>query len=323
MVTSLSRADVALTGEEIVAFLRRRVGDHLLEVTTDYETLTLYVDAEGYVESARVLAEDDRLAFSMFDCLFGIDAREEGFDIVAILYSVETGRRVTLRHRCEGGREAPIAPTLTDIYHGANFHEREAWDMFGIEFTGHPGLAPRILCAENFEGWPLRKDFHLASREAKPWPGVKEPAELDEDGNVIERIPGPGDAAGPTALDEAMAAQARAANPGVAPDEVAEPEPGSEPAASVEADAAGSDDAPEARTDEASSRARADDQRRSDAEARTRKALEREAADAETPDEADTDGDDDVVAIPQGDQSVLGTEPESRPTDDESPEAGA
>jgi NADH-quinone oxidoreductase subunit D len=86
--------------------------------------------------------------------------------------------------------------------------ERETWDMFGIEFDGHPQLEPRILTVENFEGWPLRKDFHLASRVAKPWPGVKEPAELDEDGNVIERVPGIGDAPGPYVLDEAMAAQA-------------------------------------------------------------------------------------------------------------------
>jgi NADH-quinone oxidoreductase subunit C len=213
MVTALSRKAEAFTPDEVVDFVRRRVGDQLLEVTDEYETLTLHLDAEGYAAAARILKEEDRLAFTMFDSLFGIDAREDGFDIVTVLYSVETGLRVCLRHRCEGGREAPVAPSLTGVFHGANFHERETWDMFGIEFTGHPGLAPRILCAENFEGWPLRKDFHLASREAKPWPGVKEPAELDEDGNVIERVPGPGEAVGPTALDEAMAKQAKLANP--------------------------------------------------------------------------------------------------------------
>jgi NADH:ubiquinone oxidoreductase subunit C len=45
--------------------------------------------------------------------------------------------------------------------------------MFGIEFDGHPGLEPRLLTVENFEGWPLRKDFHLTSRVAKPWPGSR------------------------------------------------------------------------------------------------------------------------------------------------------
>lgn len=213
MTTALARRDEAWTEEEIADFLRRRLGDHLREITDDHATFTVHVDAEGYARAAELLSEEPRLGFTMFDCLFGIDAREEGFDVVAILYAPEFGRRVCLRHRCEGGREAPVAPSLTDLYEGANWMERETWDMFGIEFEGHPRLEPRLLTVESFEGHPLRKDFPLASREAKPWPGVKEPAELDDDGNVIVRVPGPGDAPGPMDLDEAMAEQARRANP--------------------------------------------------------------------------------------------------------------
>ncbi len=82
---------------------------------------------------------------------------------------------VTLRTLVPGGREKPRVPTLTGVYRGANWHERETYDMFGIEFDGHPGLLPRILTVENFEGWPLRKEFQLASRNVKPWPGAKEP----------------------------------------------------------------------------------------------------------------------------------------------------
>lgn len=213
MATALTRRDEAFDRDEIVAWVRRRVESALLDVVDEFATLTLVLDHDGYVAAARLLKEEPRLAFTMMDCVFGVDAGDDGFDVIAILYSVETGRRVLLRTRAEGGRAAPTAPTLTHLFAGANWHERETWDMFGIEFDGHPGLSPRLLCAENFEGWPLRKDFHLATREAKPWPGVKEPAELDEEGNLIERIPGPGEAPGPTALDEAMAAQAQAANP--------------------------------------------------------------------------------------------------------------
>jgi NADH:ubiquinone oxidoreductase subunit C len=313
MVTALSRRDDRFTTDEIVAFLRRRIGEHLLDVTEEYETLTIHVDAEGYAEAARVLKEDERLAFDMFDCLVGVDAREEGFDVIAILYSVEVGARVCLRHRCEGGRTEPVAPTLTHLYRGAVFHERETWDMFGIEFPGHPGLAPRILTTENFEGWPLRKDFHLASREAKPWPGVKEPAELDEEGNVIERVPGPGDAPGPMALDEAMAKQAKLANPeqeapveaeaelvdasddqgDVTPSEASE-----QPDARV---AEGDDDrAVEDLTEaESSARVKAEDRRKSAAEARARKAAERaDEGPATTPSE-------DVAEVPEGDTRSL------------------
>jgi NADH-quinone oxidoreductase subunit C len=213
MVTSLVRADEAFSNDELVAWLRRRLEDDVLEVVDEFETLTVVVTPDAWVEAHRIAKEDDRLAFQMFDSLFGVDAKEDGFDVVSILYSVEMGRRLLLRTRAQGGREEPSVPTVTGLFRGANWHERETWDMFGIEFDGHPGLAPRILTDENFEGWPLRKDFHLATREAKPWPGVKEPAETDEDGNVIEKVPGIGEAVGPMALDELMAEQARAANP--------------------------------------------------------------------------------------------------------------
>ncbi|MDX1621302.1 MAG: NADH-quinone oxidoreductase subunit C [Nitriliruptorales bacterium] len=209
----LHRRDEALTNEEMTEFLRRRVGDHILETVDEYGTYSVLLDHEGYRSAAEFCRDEELLSFDLFDCLFGVDRREDGFEVVAILYSTATGRRILLRTMATGGREEPVAPTLTHLWHGADWHEREAWDMFGIEFDGHPQLAPRILCPENFEGWPLRKDFYLASREAKPWPGVKEPAELDEEGNVIERVPGPGDAPGPTSLDEAMAEQAKLANP--------------------------------------------------------------------------------------------------------------
>ena len=73
-------------------------------------------------------------------------------------------------------REAATLPTLTGVFRGAAWHERETHEMFGIDFDGHPGLVP-LLLPDGFEGHPLRKEFVLASRVAKPWPGAKEPGE--------------------------------------------------------------------------------------------------------------------------------------------------
>ncbi|MBN2624900.1 MAG: NADH-quinone oxidoreductase subunit C [Acidimicrobiales bacterium] len=218
----LGRSDDALDAVETEAFLRRRLGDGVLATTEEYGTFTVDVAPTSWVDAVTLCRDEDLLAYDMFDSLFGVDAGEDGFDVVAILYSTSRGRRILLRVRCDGGRDVPVLPSIVPVFPGANWMERETWDMFGIEFTDHPGLAPRILCVENFEGWPLRKDFYLASRAAKPWPGVKEPAETDEDGNVIVRVPGPGEAPGPSVLDELMAGQSKAANPKPEPEVDAE-----------------------------------------------------------------------------------------------------
>ncbi|GGI05753.1 NADH-quinone oxidoreductase subunit C [Egicoccus halophilus] len=289
MTDVLARRDRALSPEETAELVRVRAGDAaVVGSTVEYGTFTLYVANEHFAEVARVCRDERVLAYDFFDCLFGIDARDEGFDIVAILYSTSTGNRVALRTRCPGGRETPTCPSLTAVYRGANWHEREAWDMFGIEFPDHPGLEPRIFTIETFEGWPLRKDFPLASRVAKPWPGVKEPAELDEDGNVIERQPQLGDAPGPYELDKAMAEQAKLANPQPVSDpatrEGEEVEDALGGAAELAPDsgavlAGDAEHSQEQHEDvKSEARVRAEAKRKSAAEARARKAAERAAA---------------------------------------------
>ncbi len=301
MTDVLARLDDALSPDEIATILRERLGDVILDSRVEFRTFTLTVGPDVWFDVARVCRDEPSLAFDMFDCLFGVDAREDGFDVVAVLYSTSTGNRVALRTRCPGGREAPTCPSITELYRGADWMERETWDMFGIEFEGHPGLAPRLLTVENFEGWPLRKDFTLTARVAKAWPGVKEPVELDEDGNVIERVTGIGDAPGPYDLDKAMAEQARAANAGPEADEPPSDEPPGDEDDASEGDAEDSPDTETAVTtddgaaqDPGAARQKADDRRREQAEARRRRAEERatgddgdESTDAAGPDRED------------------------------------
>jgi NADH:ubiquinone oxidoreductase subunit C len=314
----LARRDTALSPEQITALLRDRVGDGVLDHLVEYRTFTVRVHPDAWVEAARMCRDEPALDFDLFDCLFGVDARDDGFDVIAVLYSTSTGMRVALRTRCDGGREAPSCPSITDVYRGANWMERETWDMFGIDFPGHPGLAPRLLTVENFEGWPLRKDFRLASRVVKPWPGVKEPAELDEDGNVIEREPEIGGAPGPYDLDKAIAAQAREVNAGSTEelgDDVGDHEQDEEAGDDADADReqgeeAGDDaDAPSdasADTDAdaaTAASARAEERRREQVEARRRKAAERASeadADADADDEDADSGGQDADVRPDG-----------------------
>ena len=75
------------------------------------------------------------------------------------------------------------------MWAGANWHERETFEMFGVVFDGHPNLVP-LLLPDGFEGHPLRKEFVLASRVAKAWPGAKEPGESDQDLHRERSSPG-------------------------------------------------------------------------------------------------------------------------------------
>jgi NADH-quinone oxidoreductase subunit C len=91
------------------------------------------------------------------------------FQVFARLYSTRRHLGVTLK--ADLADDDPRIATWSDIYAGADWHERECWEMYGFDFVGHPGLIHLYLPGE-FEGFPLRKDFPLLAREVKPWPGL-------------------------------------------------------------------------------------------------------------------------------------------------------
>lgn len=112
--------------------------------------------------------------YEFFDWLTGVDDSPDGFFVVAHVYNPSTQERLLLRTWVPASD--PRLPTAIGVYRGANWHERETFEMFGITFDDHPYLVP-LLLPDGFEGHPLRKDFILAARVAKPWPGAKEPGE--------------------------------------------------------------------------------------------------------------------------------------------------
>ncbi len=100
---------------------------------------------------------------------FGVGGSDGRFQVFARVQS--TSRRHGLTFKVDVDEEAPTLSSWVPVYPGADWHERETWEMFGIGFDGHPGMRHLYLPAE-FEGHPLRKDFPLLSREIKPWPGL-------------------------------------------------------------------------------------------------------------------------------------------------------
>jgi len=142
------------------------------------------VEREAWASAAR---EAHDAGHHLFDVLTAVDLEQDGFEVVLRVWDVERRHGLQLRTRCP--REDPRLPSVTQVYAGAGWHERATAEMFGVVFDGHD--TAHLLLPERFEGHPLRKEFVLAARVAKPWPGVKEPGESDADLARPRRRPSP------------------------------------------------------------------------------------------------------------------------------------
>ncbi|MEV7903116.1 NADH-quinone oxidoreductase subunit C [Streptomyces anulatus] len=142
-----------------------------------YDLLTVDVPAAAWPTALRTAR--DELGCTYFDWLSAVDEPGTGFRVCAHVAALGTGTVRRLMVRTTVPHDAAVLPSAIDVYAGAAWHERETHEMFGVAFDGHPHLVP-LLLPEGFEGHPLRKDFVLAARVAKAWPGAKEPGEPAE-----------------------------------------------------------------------------------------------------------------------------------------------
>ena len=135
-------------------------GDAVLRVVVDRGELTLHVRPSSLREVAKVLRDDPNLRFELLSSVSGVDypAQPERLHSVAHFTSLTYRRR--LRIEVAVTFEDPHVPSLCPLYPTADFHEREAWDMFGIIYDGHPALT-RILMPDDWDGHPQRKDYPL------------------------------------------------------------------------------------------------------------------------------------------------------------------
>ena len=137
----------------------------------DSTTVTAFTPRGGQTVVSIEVPRDDYLAlvetargggFETFIDLCGVDhfGEEPRFEVVANLLSTEYGERVLIKVRAPG--DDPTVPTISHLYPGADFYERETWDLLGIVFEGHPDLA-RLLMPDEWEGHPLRKDYAVGA----------------------------------------------------------------------------------------------------------------------------------------------------------------
>ena len=165
--------------DEALSRVRNALGDLASEVQLNLRDVAVTTTTENLVEVMKKLRDEPDVACKYFTFLSGIDWSEfpdapAGLEVFVHVQSPEHGIRVHVHAPID--LEDPQCPTLTGLFGGALWAERETWELLGIHFEGHPALAPLYL-PEDFEGHPLLKSFKLPSRMVKDWPGAKDPEE--------------------------------------------------------------------------------------------------------------------------------------------------
>jgi NADH-quinone oxidoreductase subunit C len=143
----------ALTAKEIVSQLSAKFSG-AIEEAGDNAAL---VKSDSLLGVAEYLKTTDGLKFDYLNYITAVDYYDY-FEVVYMLTSLEYNRSVTLKVRCYS-RHNPAVPSLTELYQGADWQERETYDLMGIIFKGHPNLK-RVFLWEGFDGYPLRKDWN-------------------------------------------------------------------------------------------------------------------------------------------------------------------
>ena len=174
--------------DEAASVLRTKLGFHyfcyLSGIDWRPSPFGRYEDAE--VDTP--LADKLNQPYELVTGLAGGDTR---FQVIARVEDIQRHIGVTLK--TDVPEDTLTVPTWVRTYLGADWHERETWEMFGIQFAGHPNLR-HIYLPTDFEGHPLRKDFPLLARVVKPWPGIvdvepmpgEEPEAADADAEATE-----------------------------------------------------------------------------------------------------------------------------------------
>ncbi|MEO8359580.1 MAG: NADH dehydrogenase (quinone) subunit D [Vicinamibacteria bacterium] len=170
----------ALEGEVALSkpayrILSEKFGEKILRATDYRGDLAITVAGSAWKEAARTLRDHPELDYKLFLDLCGVDylnddSRPLRFEVVLHLYSVTKKHHIRLKTAVP--EKTPVCDTLTDVFKGANWFEREAFDLYGLIFTGHPNLT-RILTHDDFIGHPMRKDFptgkRYVSKKPKEW----------------------------------------------------------------------------------------------------------------------------------------------------------
>ena len=149
MITSAAE----FTGEELEA----QIEDFSPGATNGHTDDAVRVNVDQWLDVARGLKERDEFSFEALTLLTTVDYIDH-FEVVYHLRSMSHNRTAVIKLRCGDGRGEAAVPSVMSIWRGADLQEREAYDLMGVHFEGHPNMK-RLMLWEGFEGHPLRKDY--------------------------------------------------------------------------------------------------------------------------------------------------------------------
>ncbi len=143
---------VALSGKDLASRIEEQYQGSVEESTQE----SLVVKSDSLLQVAQYLKDTDDLKLDYFNYVTAVDYYSY-FEVVYQLTSTEHNHSVLLKTRCYD-RDKPTVPSVVSLWQGADFQEREVYDLMGINFEGHPNMK-RIFLWEGFQGYPLRKDY--------------------------------------------------------------------------------------------------------------------------------------------------------------------
>jgi len=162
-----------MTAQQIVDALKQKFGSRILEAHADDKHPRVHIDSSDVRAVAEFLFAEPSIKLDWLANQTAVDyVADDKFCVVYDLWSFDHRHRFAVKAYCP--RSQASFPSVADLWPAADWHEREAYDMFGIIFEGHPDLR-RILCADDWEGFPLRKDY-VFPRE---YHGIPASVELD------------------------------------------------------------------------------------------------------------------------------------------------
>jgi NADH-quinone oxidoreductase subunit C len=176
---------VDITADPLIDRIRERFGDAITEAVATLGQQIIRVKSGTLIDLCNFLHDDEEALFDMCTDLTAVHWPEragEEFDVVILLYSVPKNRRLRVKVSLADGA---ACPSVTPIWAGANWMEREVFDMFGIGFAGHPDLR-RILLPSDWPGHPLRKEYPIEYRDNEWTDKYLEYREIDYDTSLID-----------------------------------------------------------------------------------------------------------------------------------------